>query len=250
MTWPAPIQAEFDHLRAYLRSVEKHVGGKPKAILLISAHWEEEVVTLNVGPAPGMLFDYYGFPDHTYHLSYPAPGAPDLGARVQALLEGAGIAVKVDRERGYDHGVFVPLMQMFPDADVPILQMSLRADMHAKFHIRLGQVLRVLRDEGVLIVGSGNSFHNLAALRGPNAAADEAAGSFDKWLRTAAYNDAHHRDEYLEIWATAPGARLCHPREEHLMPLMVVAGAAFDDPCTRDYSGRMMGKPISGFQFG
>jgi len=157
----------WDNMADYLKSIAASLPETPRALLVISAHWETARPTLNVAARPGMLYDYYGFPEHTYRLQYPAPGAPDLAPKVQALLADAGIAVDLDGARDYDHGVFVPLMLAFPDADVPILQLSLRQDLDPAAHLAMGRALEPLRDEGVLILGSGMSFHNLRTLRGP-----------------------------------------------------------------------------------
>lgn len=239
----------WDGMAAYLRGLPSDVGQRPKALLIISAHWETERPTLNVGAAPGMLFDYYGFPEHTYRLSYPAAGAADLAPRVQGLLAAAGIASDLDSERGYDHGVFVPMLLSYPDADIPVLQLSLQQDLDPAEHLAIGRALEPLRDEGVLMIGSGLSIHNRRPARGPDR--DEPSEQFDAWLTEAATDpDPKARAARLALWETAPFARDCHPREEHLIPLMVVAGAAGDDAGRRTYFERVRGKAISAFQFG
>ena len=151
----------WDAMAAYLRGIAASLPAKPRAILVISAHWETPRPTVMTAAHPPMLFDYYGFPEHTYKLEYPAPGSPELASRVRALLADAGIASDADDARGYDHGVFVPFLLMFPDADIPIVQLSLRGDLDPAAHIAIGRALAPLRDEGVLIVGSGMSYHNL-----------------------------------------------------------------------------------------
>ena len=155
----------WDRMAAYLRGLEAQVGQRPKAIVVISAHWETQRPTVNANPAPPMLFDYYGFPEHTYHLSYPAPGSPALAKRIGELLGKAGIATDSDASRGFDHGVFVPFLLIYPKADIPIVQLSLQSDLNPAAHIAIGRALAPLRDEGVLIVGSGMSYHNLQAMR-------------------------------------------------------------------------------------
>jgi aromatic ring-opening dioxygenase catalytic subunit (LigB family) len=198
-----------------------------------------------------MLFDYYGFPEHTYRLEYPAPGSPALAARVRALLAGAGIASDEDAARGFDHGVFVPFLLMFPEADIPVVQLSLRADHDPAAHLAIGRALAPLRDEGVLIVGSGMSYHNLRRFWSTDANDVEAARAFDAWLASAVEaEDANVRDSELAAWANAPGARTAHPRSEHLLPLMVAAGAGGGDRGARTYSDRVFGKAISAFRFG
>ncbi len=246
---PAGAPHLWDKMGDYLRGLAAEVGQTPKALLIISGHWETQRPTLNVAAQPGMLFDYYGFPEHTYRLSYPAPGAPDLAPRVQALLADAGFASDTDAERGYDHGVFVPLMLSYPGADIPILQLSLLESLDPADHLAIGRALAPLRDEGVLIIGSGMSFHNLRTLRG--SAGDAGSEAFDAWLTDAATDpDPTARAAKLAAWEKAPYARDAHPREEHLLPLMVAAGAAGADSGRRTYADHLGGKALSGFQFG
>jgi len=198
-----------------------------------------------------MLFDYYGFPEHTYRLSYPAPGAPDLAARTRALLEGAGIGCDAARGRGFDHGVFVPMMLIHPQADTPVLQMSLDRGASAARHLEIGRALAPLRDEGVAILGSGMSYHNLREFFSAEAAPRAAAKAFDDWLTQAIdTEDARLRDSRLIDWRNAPGAKASHPTPEHLEPLFVVAGAAGSDRGRRVFHGEFWGKAVSGFAFG
>lgn len=237
----------WDGLAAYLRGIDATLGVRPKAALVVSAHWEAALPTLNVAAKPGLLFDYYGFPEHTYRLRYPVSGAPDLAVRVRGLLADAGFDSAVDGRRGLDHGVFVPFLLIYPDADVPILQLSLHRSLDPALHLQLGRALAPLREQGVLIVGSGMSYHNLAAMFSGGGAA--AAASFDAWL-TDAIGDPATREARLVAWRTAPGGRESHPRQEHLIPLMVAAGAAPRDAGRRTFSESIAGKAISGFQFG
>jgi aromatic ring-opening dioxygenase catalytic subunit (LigB family) len=254
--WPFMDQGEVGRpdlwgaLDVYLRGLDASLGARPKAALVVSGHWEEAAPTVNAGARPPMLYDYYGFPPHTYELDYPAPGAPDLAAEVRGLLEGAGIVSGEETARGYDHGVFIPLMLVYPQADVPILQLSLKAGLDPSAHLALGRALAPLRDRDVLIVGSGLSFHNLRALFVADPRAIAAAEAFDAWLVAACEAALEMRDAALARWAEAPAARFCHPREEHLLPLMVAAGAAGQDMGARVYAERVLGKPMSGFQFG
>jgi len=244
---PASDPHRWEGLGAYLRGIDAALGVRPTAVLVISGHWEEELPTFNVAEKPGLLFDYYGFPEHTYQLRYPAAGAPDLAVEVRELLSHAGFASAVDPKRGLDHGVFVPFLLIYPHADVPVLQMSLQRSLDPALHLALGRALAPLRKRGVLIVGSGMSYHNLAALRSSGGAATAAA--FDDWLTTAVHDPATRAAE-LTRWKSAPGGPESHPREEHLIPLMVAAGAGADDPGVRTFSGSIAGKAISGFQFG
>ncbi len=245
---PPPAQPHlWDAMAAYLRGLAADLPEPPKALLIISGHWETARPTLNVAAAPPLLFDYYGFPEHTYQLTYPAPGAPDLAARVRDLMAAAGLPVAEEARRGWDHGVFVPLMLAFPEAATPVLQLSLQAGLDPARHLAIGRALAPLRDEGVLIVGSGMSYHNLAEFFGPRG--NEPAARFDAWL-TDAVADPARRDAALTAWSQAPGALAAHPREEHLLPLMVAAGAAGVEAGTRTYSDQIMGKALSGFRFG
>lgn len=237
----------WEPMEAYLRAIPKSLPRKPDAILVVSGHWETKRPTVNLATRPSLLFDYYGFPEHTYRLTYPAAGAPELGERVRGLLEAAGVRSDVEAERGLDHGVFIPLMLIYPEADVPVLQLSLQQDLDPAAHLAIGRALAPLRDEGVLIVGSGMSYHNLRQMF--SADGNVEAEAFDAWLGRA-LADPDRRDEALVRWAAAPGARASHPREEHLIPLMVAAGAAEGEPGVRAFNDHLMGKAVSGFQFG
>lgn len=199
-------------------------------------------------PNPPMLYDYYGFPPAAYEIRWAAPGAPWLAPRVRELLTQAEIPSAVDDERGFDHGTFVPLGRIFPNADVPTLQLSLQRGLDPKLHLAVGRALGPLRDEGVFIIGSGMSYHNMRGFGAPQADAD--AQAFDAWLQETIGLPAAERDARLAEWERAPSARRVHPREEHLLPLMVVAGAAGDDRGFVPFSGRVLGKSISAAQFG
>ena len=241
----------WDKTAAYLRGIPASLPEKPKAILLVTAHWLAPQPSMSSAAQPGMLFDYYGFPQHTYELKYPAPGAPALAERVSALLAGAGFAPQQDAARGYDHGTFIPLKVAFPDADIPVLQLSLLQSLDAADHVRLGQALAPLRDEGVLIVGSGMSYHNMRGYGDPRSTA--IAAEFDRWLTETVALPAAERNARLADWATAsgPSGRLSHPprAEEHLLPLHVVAGAAGDGRGAKVFSDRVMAVDISAFRF-
>ncbi len=244
----------WDKLRKFLEDLPSSLPEKPKALLVISGHWEETRFTVQTNPAPPLLFDYGGFPPHTYELTWPAPGDPALAAKVRGLLEGAGFETGEDDARGYDHGTFVPLMVAFPEANIPIVQLSLRSDLDAQAHLAAGRSLAPLRDEGVLIIGSGNSYHNMQvmmrSMRG--GVADEPHGlEFDRWLTDAVTRaNGVERDKMLAAWDKAPGARDANPREEHLLPLHVVAGAADDDRGFKTLEDHAMGVVESAFTFG
>lgn len=239
-------QAEYDSLYAYLQSVAQLPPVPPKAILVISGHWETRVPTVQTNPQPPLLYDYSGFPPESYQITWPAPGSPELATRVRALLEEAGFTTAEDAARGYDHGTFIPLKVTWPEAKIPVIQLSLVAGMDVETHIRMGKALAPLRDEGVMIVGSGMSYHNLRELFDRDTAAP-VAEAFDAWLQAAATAAPADRDAALRAWESAPGARRAHPREEHLIPLMVVAGAAGDDVLHTAWSGTFLGARITAF---
>jgi aromatic ring-opening dioxygenase catalytic subunit (LigB family) len=250
MEWPYPTPNPWTELASWLTSLPASLQRVPEAVLVVSGHWEEEPIAINVQEHPALLYDYYGFPEHTYHLKFPAPGSPQLARAMRELLATAGIASREETRRGLDHGVFVPFKLIYPQADVPIVQMSLRRGLDPAAHLALGAALAPLRSRGVLIVGSGMSFHNLqiASIENARIAPSE---QFDAWLaRTVCDADVRARNAGLTRWASAPAARFAHPREEHLMPLLVAAGAALEDRGERVFSGRMMGWQISGFRFG
>ena len=227
---PLPILGDPGHaaMVSFMRDLGPRLR-RPDAILVVSAHWEERVATVQGGAAPPLYYDYYGFPEESYHLAYPAPGDPALAGRVVDLLNGAGIPCGVDGERGFDHGLFIPLMLMFPEADVPALQLSLLHGLDARAHLDLGRALAGLTQENLLVIGSGFSFHNMGAFDWRSAnAPDPRNDAFQDWLvdvGTGAMPE-EERGRRLVAWETAPSARYAHPREEHLLPLHVCAGMA------------------------
>ncbi|TNF37767.1 MAG: dioxygenase [Deltaproteobacteria bacterium] len=250
---PMGEPAELDALATYLRGLPAQLPERPKALLVVSAHWEESVPTLMTAARPPMLYDYYGFPPEAYRITWPAPGAPELAERVRKLVAGAGFTPAMDATRGFDHGTFVPLKLAYPGADVPTLQLSLVRGLDPATHVALGRALAPLRDEGVFIVGSGMSYHNMggfrSAMMGARRGAPPVGGDFDDWLAETAVLPHAQRDDRLTRWAEAPGARSSHPREEHLLPLMVIAGAAAGGAGTVGYSGTVMGARISALHF-
>jgi aromatic ring-opening dioxygenase catalytic subunit (LigB family) len=239
---------DWQPMRDYLAAILPSLPERPRAILIVSGHWEEADFTVHEGARPGLLFDYYGFPAHTYQLRWDAPGAPELATRARTLLGVAGFAVGTEAERGWDHGVFVPMKVAAPEADIPTLQLSLRTDLDPAAHIRAGAALAPLRDEGVLIVGSGMSFHNMRTLgRDVRSQADR----FDDALSAAVTDpDPAQRHARVTDWASLPEARFAHPREEHLLPLMVALGAGGDDPATHAYRDHVIGWTVSAYRFG
>jgi aromatic ring-opening dioxygenase catalytic subunit (LigB family) len=240
----------WDRMAAYLRGIPATLKQRPKALLVISGHWECEQATVLSASTHSLLYDYYGFPEHTYELTYPAHGSTELADRVRDLLASAGISTEEEHERGLDHGVFIPFKLIYPDADIPVVQLSLLHNLDPAQHLAIGRALAPLRDEGVLIVGSGMSYHNLREIFSPDAASNEASRNFDTWLGNAVAAEAGERERLLTEWHKAPDARICHPRSEHLLPLMVVAGAARNDAGHLDFRDSIMGKQVSAYRFG
>jgi aromatic ring-opening dioxygenase catalytic subunit (LigB family) len=212
MEWQRGPADAWDRTAAYLRDLIASLPERPKAILIVSGHWEAPVFTVGSARWPQLIYDYSGFPEHTYRLTFEAPGSPGLARRVRRLLGDAGIASAEDADHGWDHGVFVPLKLVTPDADIPVVQLSLKADLDAAAHLAAGRALGTLRDEGVLIDGSRMSWHNM---RGFSPAFTARSAAFDAWLE-AAVADPAQRDAALARWDEAPHAREAHPREEHL----------------------------------
>ena len=245
-----PSRAAYAKLEAALAGMPRQIGITPKAVLMISAHWEEPQFTLTSSPKPPMIYDYGGFPEYTYHIHYDAPGDPALAARVKALLEASGIAAQLDPERGFDHGAFTPLNVIYPNADVPVVQLSLKTGLDPVTHLGMGRALSSLRDEGVLIVGSGLSYHNLREFFSPRAWGPSK--EFDAWLNGALLGGSSaDRGKLLTAWKSAPSARAAHPREEHLLPLMVAVGAAGDDIAELTYHEKdfLGGITVSSYRF-
>ena len=248
MEWKMGPPDTWHRMAAWLRSIDATLPAKPKALLVVSAHWEEAVPTVTTAANPSLLFDYYGFPPETYQLTWPAPGAPDVAARVQTLLATAGIESNSNAERGLDHGVFIPLKVAYPQAEIPTFQLSLVNGLDPAHHLAIGRALAPLRDEGVFILGSGMSYHNMRGF-GRDASFDHSL-RFDAWLDEVVKLDRAERDKRLAGWGTAPSARESHPREEHLLPLMVIAGAGGSDPGNVVFKDKVMGVRVAAHQFG
>src|SRR5690554_3693222 len=233
----------------FLKQVASTLPQRPSAIVLVSAHWMAPQFRVTGHARPELIYDYYGFPEHTYELTYPAPGQPQLAEQVAQLLNTENIPAQVDVQRGFDHGMFIPLKLMFPKADIPVIQLSLRQDLDPQAHLQVGQTLATLRDQNVLIVGSGMSFHNMRAYGYSRFSA--ISDEFDTWLTRAVESPAAEREQLLKNWAEAPHAYLCHPQgdEEHLIPLLVAAGAGGKEAGQKIYSERVMQTTISAFRF-
>jgi aromatic ring-opening dioxygenase catalytic subunit (LigB family) len=249
--WPyvESMRQMFAKTERELAALPGRLPTKPKAVLVITGHWEAAAFTVSTADHPSMMYDYGGFPEHTYHIRYPAPGSPTLAARVKNLLSEADLPVREDPHRGFDHGTFVPLVVMYPDADVPVVMLSVKSTYDPEEHIRVGQALSPLRNEGVLIMGSGMTYHNMKGF-GRDGAAD-IAETFLKFLGSAiAQPDWRVRNDRLTHWENAAGARLAHPREDHLIPLMVVAGAAGEDFGREALVDRVFNVATASYEFG
>ena len=227
---PLPLLGDPGHeaMVAFMKGLPDRLPS-PGEILVVSAHWEEMVPTLYDTERQELLYDYYGFPPETYDLRYPTIGNPGLVESIRELLTANGFEPRVDRERGLDHGVFIPLMLMYPDAGIPVTQISLMAGLDPSRHLDMGAALRPLLERDILIIGSGFSFHNIRRFSvDGSVVADEANDAFQDWLIGVCTetDDPERRAAALRRWADAPNARYCHPREEHLLPLHICAGIA------------------------
>ena len=247
MDWNPPDT--WTRMGDFLKGLTTSLPATPRAVLVVSGHWVEAEFTVASAARPQLIYDYYGFPQHTYQLRYDAPGNPELATRVRELLSEAGIANREDGKRGFDHGVFIPLKLVLPEASIPVVPLSLRTDLDPQAHLAMGRALAPLRDEGVLIVGSGMSFHNMRGYGDPRFG--PISDVFDAWLTTAVEAEPAQRAAALTHWADAPNARLSHPPggEEHLIPLLVAAGAASDGRGRRIFTDRVMETAISSFRF-
>ena len=227
--WPymqGEARRPYAALEESLRQLAGQLPEKPRAILVISGHWEGREFAVMAGAAPPMVYDYGGFPEELYHIRYPAAGSPQLALHAHSLIRQAGLPARLDAERGFDHGTYSILAVTHPNADVPVFQVSLRADYDPQAHLQLGRALAPLRDEGVLIIGSGSSYHNLRRFFGPCVPREDSV-QFDGWLRETLVDSAPaRRSQRLLEWERAPAAREAHPQEDHLMPLHVAVGAA------------------------
>ncbi len=236
----------WNGMQRFLESVPSRLPERPKAILVISGHWETEGFRLTSADRPPLLFDYNNFPPHTYQLRYDAPGDPALAGKAAALLQAAGLDAALDPERGLDHGAFIPLKVAFPEADIPVVEMSVDRNLDPALHLAAGRALGPLRDEGVLILATGMSFHNMRGYGDPRFTVPSE--QFDTWLGAALTGDPASRNAGLQRWQDAPASRLAHPAEEHLLPVMIAAGAA-DGPADRIYNEHVLNAAVSGFRF-
>lgn len=228
---PLPLLGHPGHneMVACLRQIAADLP-RPAAIVVVSAHWEEAVPTITAAANPPLIYDYYGFPPESYEIQYPCPGEPELANDIYRMLSAQGIEARLDASRGFDHGVFVPLKIMYPEANIPCVQLSLVRNLDPLLHIEIGAALQALTDRNVLVIGSGFSFHSIDEFFSPNTLeSSEKNQAFEQWLQNLCTNpelSEQQRKEMLLHWSEAPGARFCHPREEHLVPLFVCYGLA------------------------
>lgn len=248
MDWNMGPPDTWEKLRNYLSSISQKLPEKPSSVLIVSAHWEEREFSVACKQQPEMFYDYYGFPEHTYRLKYGASGNPILAQKVFELLNSSGLNCVKDLERDFDHGVFIPLMVMFPEAEIPVVMLSLKRGLKPKEHIAAGRALSDLRKEGVLILGSGLNYHNMQGFM--NDFALDESKKFNQWLTETVHFSSSERNERLDNWAKAPCAGECHPREEHLIPLMFCSGAAGEDHGELDFSDIIMNAEMCSYKFG
>lgn len=248
---PLPIlgDSRHDKMVAFLREIVSKLG-EPSAILVVSAHWEEDQATITSGSQPGIIYDYYGFPAEAYQIQYTAPGHPQLAKEVHALIAASGISARLDEQRGFDHGMYVPLKLMYPHAQIPCIQLSLLKNLDPGAHIALGKAIAALRKQAILIIGSGMSFHNLKTFFSRNTDSNKENVEFDDWLIETCTHPVislMERERRLLEWEKAPSARFCHPREEHLLPLHVCYGiACADTPIAQVvFNQEVMGKRVT-----
>lgn len=246
---PLPLLGDDAHAEmvSCLKKISENMT-RPSAIIMVSAHWEAEKATVTSGAKPSLIYDYNGFPPESYELKYPCPGNPSLVSSINTQLEKAGIDASSDSGRGFDHGLFVPLKIMYPEADIPCVQLSLIKGLDPQAHIKLGRALQDLADPSLLLIGSGFSFHNMKAFHTAATVDSKSANrSFERWLLETCSNpniSEQERTQRLENWEAAPSARYCHPREEHLLPLHVCYGFAAS-ACTESFQLKILNKESS-----
>ena len=203
---------------------------RPEAILCISAHWDTEQPVLSGASEPEIIHDFFGFAQELYTMTYPAPGNPELAKEVQRMLSDEGIDAAVDSRRGLDHGTWVPLRLMYPAADIPVIQLSVQSNLPPEHHLKVGRLLQSLRDQDVLILGSGGVTHNLMEFHRHSIDAPplDQAAAFDRWLEDCITGG--REPEVLQYAAYGPYARWNHPSQEHFLPLFVPLGASGGEP--------------------
>ena len=251
---PLPLLGDDSHseMVSCLKDIAERTR-RPSSIIVVSAHWEARIATVASGERPGLIYDYSGFPEESYKIEYPCPGNPPLSRSIAKQLQQAGIDVTSDNARGFDHGVFVPLKIMYPEADIPCVQLSLVNGLDPLVHIELGRALQDLGDQSLLLIGSGFSFHNMKAFFRPETDdARSANRTFERWLIDTCSDQNISEDvrsQRLVDWEAAPFARYCHPREEHLLPLHVCYGFAAS-ACSKAYELHILNKKSSMYLWG
>lgn len=246
---PLPLLGDAGHLEMVLclQKIATRIA-KPSAILVVSAHWEEKIPTITSATLPALVYDYYGFPEESYSIKYPCPGEPVLAKTLHKVLTQRGLNTSLDEKRGFDHGLFVPLKIMYPEANIPCLQLSLVQGLDPEEHINIGRALQNLNYNNLLVIGSGFSFHNMQAFFAPDTPELKAQNeSFENWLLDTCTNQdisEEERTKRLVQWEKAPCARYCHPREEHLLPLHVCYGLA-GTSCSEKFALNILKKKSS-----
>jgi len=249
--WPfiPHMKSELENTFAWMSGFQNTLPSKPKAILCIDAHWEEDEFTVSSATRPAMIYDYTGFPPHTYQIQYPAPGSPEIAKKVIDLLSNASIPIHQNSTRGFDHGAFIPLGLMFPLADIPVVSLSIKRNYSPLDHIQMGMALAPLREEGILIMGSGLTYHNMRGFG--SKAGEESSKLFGDWLESVIESKSlSDRISRLTAWEKAPAARSSHPEEDHLIPLMAIVGAAGNDQGRISIREKAMGIEMASYQFG
>jgi len=243
---PLPLMGDPGHqqLLATLQTIRSQLR-QPDAVVLISAHWEQSLPTLTAAADPGLLYDYFGFAPESYEIKYPCAGEPELATQLYQTFAGAGMPARLDERRSFDHGMFVPMKLLFPQADIPCVQLSLLNSLDAGQHLQMGEVLRELDYDNLLVIGSGFSFHNMRAFFAPDSLdIREKNQAFEAWLTDTCSNqslsETQRRQRFVD-WQQAPHARFCHPREEHLLPLHVCYGLA-QRACDAHWSVEVLGR--------
>ncbi|PKM67332.1 MAG: dioxygenase [Firmicutes bacterium HGW-Firmicutes-2] len=247
---PLPLlgDASHDKMIQFMEELPYRIK-KPDLIIVFSAHWEEDIVTIQSGQEPKMIYDYYGFPDAAYNIQYPCKGNHNQALKIAELFKKSGIDCRLDDHRPYDHGSYIPLSMMYPNAEIPVLQISLHHNLDPLTHLSIGKALRPLLEENVLIIGSGFSFHNMKQffLEGKDIEDPKNNEFQDKLIEIC----CHEKDEYGKWenfikWENFPNARYCHPREEHLLPLLVCVGLSIDVG-TNVFDDYILGKRATAF---
>lgn len=247
---PLPILDDSSHYQMikFMKDIPSKIQ-KPDSIIVFSAHWEEDIVTIQSGKEPEIMYDYYGFPEPTYSIKYPCKGDSELALKIAKLFKSNDIKYRLDDKRPYDHGSYIPLKMMYPNADIPVVQISLHHNLDPLTHLNIGKVLRPILEDNILIIGSGFSFHNMQKFdfAGKNIE-DSLNNQFqDKLIKICcSEKDEEKKWEYLIEWEKISGARYCHPREEHLLPLLVCVGLS-KDVGTKVFDNYILGKRATAF---